>query len=346
MTVRIDLLDDRTAGAWDAFVASFPEATFFHRAGWRRVIDGAFRQDAPFLYAERDGAIVGVLPLVHMRSRIFGNRLVSTAFTVGGGSVAVDEEARGALDDAAVDMAKRTGADYLEYRQPAHPHVEGDGWHAREGLHATFERPLPAKEEDDWKAIPAKKRRLVRKAIESGLKDEVDDGIGRFYPVFAEAMRDLGTPVFGRRLFELLMQNFGKDCECMVVTQAGKPVTVAINFFFRDRVMQYFLGNLKEARPLNATNFLLWRLGRRAAERGLTVFDYGRSKVGSGNYVFKVEAGFFAKPVVHEYFLGRGQALPDIDVRNPRYQQAIAAWKHLPLPIANVAGPLLSRHIG
>ncbi|MGE5548727.1 MAG: FemAB family XrtA/PEP-CTERM system-associated protein [Solirubrobacterales bacterium] len=346
MALVIKSLDDGSVVAWDRFVDSCPEATFFHRAGWRRVITASFRQKARFLYAEQDGAIVGVLPLVHMRSPLFGNRIVSTAFTVGGGVAAVEDAAREALDAAAVELMNRTGAAYVEYRQPPRPHPEGSGWVARPGMYVTFERSIPVREEDDWKLIPGKKRRMVRKAIDAGLEAVEDRHPGRFFPVYAEAMRDLGTPVFGSALFTNLMTEFGHDCECLIATHEGRPVAAALNFVFKNRIIQYFLGNLPEARPLGATNFLLWRMSRRAAERGLTLFDYGRSKVDSGNYTFKVESGFSPRPIANEFHLRQGTPMPELHVRNRKFSPFIAAWKRLPLPVANTLGPRVIRHIG
>jgi len=345
--VSVHRLDDGGAAAWDSFVAACPEATFFHRAGWRPAIQGAFGQKACFLYAERQGAIRAVLPLVHMRSTLFGDRLVSTPFSVGGGVAASDDEARAALEAEALALMGRLGARYLEFRQPPRPHPDSGAWAARRDLHATYEMPISGVEDADRKLLSADMRRLIRKAAEAGLVDEVDDHPDRFFPIYAETMRDLGTPVFGLGFFRRLMAEFGADCQCLIVSHQGRPLSASMNFFFRDRVILHFLGNLPEARKLSATHFLLWRLMRRAGDRGARVFDYGRSKVGSGNAAFKKGIGFTARPIANEFAMAEvGATIPELNPTNPRYAQAIKLWKRLPLPLANLLGPQVIRHIG
>lgn len=346
MALIVEELGDGSAAAWDAFVADCPDATFFHRAGWRRVIAGSLGRPAHFLLARRGGEIAGVLPLVHMNSRLFGNRLVSTAFTTGGGVAAVDDEARAALDAAAIRLMNRVGAAYVEYRQPPRPHAEGEGWSRRDGLHATFERPIGATDEAELKLYTGNKRRELKKALEGGLVDEADPHAGRFYPVFAETMRDLGTPVWGRRFFDALTTEFKGDCDCTVIGKDGRLVAAGLCFYFRDRMILHFLGNLPAARELGATNVLLWRLARRAAARGISVFDYGRSKVDSGNFAFKKNCGFTPRPIANEFFLPEGARPPELNPTNPRYGRFIEAWKRLPLAVANLVGPQLMRHIG
>ncbi|MBC7908740.1 MAG: FemAB family PEP-CTERM system-associated protein [Rhodospirillaceae bacterium] len=344
--MKIKELGHDSVAAWDSFVAQCPDASFFHRAGWGRVIQAAYGQKPHYLFAERDGAVVGVLPLIHLKSPLFGNRLVSTAFTIGGGIAAVDEEARIALDNAAMDVLKSSGADYLEYRQPARCHGEGEGWAARSDLYGTFERPIAGDEGECLKQIPRKQRAVVRKALEGTLVDEVDSTPERFFQLYAFSMRNMGTPVFGARFFRLLMAEFAGDADCLTVLHDGVPVASVLSFYFRDRVMPYYTGCAPQARDLGANDFMYWRLMRRAHDRGFGVFDFGRSKVGTGPYSFKKNWGFTPAPVTHEYRMAQGGTVPEINPLNPKYKAFIAVWKRLPLGLANVFGPMVVRHIG
>lgn len=348
MTVSVDLLDDRKVEAWDRFVLhDCPEATFFHRSGWKGVVEKAFSQKAHFLLAERDGAICGVLPLIHMKSPLFGNRLVSLSFTVGGGVAAMDDDARAALDQAAVGLMEKLGANYVEYRQPSALHAEGQGWAPKADLYYTFEKPILADEAASWKQIPSSQRTVVKKAIEQfKLVDEVDRTPDRFFPIYAETMRDLGTPVFGKKFFRLIMDAFGSDVNCLTVSHQGVPVASSMNFRHRERVMLYFLGNLPAARQLGATNFLIWRLFRRSAGQGLTLFDYGRSKVDTGPYKYKKNWGFQPRAIANEFRMRDGGPIPEVNPTNPKYARVIALWQKLPLPVANLLGPHVIRHIG
>ena len=343
MTVAVHELDATNKDRWDTFVETCPEATFFHKAGWKQVIEDSFGQRGHFLYAERDGAVVGVLPLVHVRSRLFGNRLVSNAFCVDGAPAALDAEAHAALDARAGELLATLDADYVEYRNPQRLHPD---WGRKEGLYATFDRPIEASEDATLKQIPRKQRAVVRKALESGLSDDIDTDIGRFYHLYALSMRNLGTPIFSRRYIENLMQEFAGSIDILTVSQGSVALTSVLNFYFRDRVMPYYTGALPEARRTGAADLMYFRVMRRAVEKGFTHFDFGRSKVDTGPYAFKKNWGFEPKPMVYEFRMKGDKPLPDINPNNPKYKVMIAAWQRLPLPIANLLGPWISRDVG
>ncbi len=347
MAVQVKSLDDRLRPAWDRFVLEdCPEATFFHRSGWKNVIETAFKQSCHYLCAERDGKIVGVLPLVHVKSPLFGNRLISTAFTIGGGAAAVDPEAHVALEAEALRLMDSLNADCLEMRRPPRPH-EGEGWSGKSDIYANFSRPIAATPEDCLKQIPRKQRAVVRKAIDADLLvDELDMEPSRFFALYAFSMRNMGTPVFGRRFFTALMKEFAGSCDCLTVTRNGGAISSVLNFYFRDSVMPYYTGCFPQARELGANDFMYWRLMRRAYDRGFTMFDFGRSKVGTGPYNFKKNWGFEPQPILHEYKVKGGGSPPEINPLNPKYRLFIEAWKRLPLGIANILGPYVVRHIG
>ena len=181
-TLTIRPFDETMSARWDAFVEACPEATFFHRSGWRSVLSRSFGHDCHFLYAERGGEIRGVVPLVHVRSRLFGNSLISNAFCVYGGSAAVDDEARTALDTAAVELAEQLGVDSLTYRLMTPRH---DDWVRDSDLYATFRKEIAADPDANLKAIPRKQRAMIRKGIKNDLRSEIDTAIDRFYPIYA-----------------------------------------------------------------------------------------------------------------------------------------------------------------
>jgi FemAB-related protein (PEP-CTERM system-associated) len=335
------------AAAWDEFVDGCPEATFFHRAGWKRVIEQAFGHDCHFLQAQRDDGqgqrIVGVLPLGHLHSRLFGNALISTPFAVYGGAAAVDEAAREALEQAACQLADDLGVDYLElrHRQPRHP-----DWPTRKDLYVTFRKTIDADADVNLKAIPRKQRAVVRKGIKSAMQGVVDESIDRFYPVYAESVRNLGTPVFSKRYFQLLKREFGDDCELLAIENEGTAVAAVMSFYFRDEVLPYYGGGTTASRFLKANDFMYWELMRRAADRGIAVFDYGRSKRGTGSYRFKTHWGFEPEPLYYEYYLVNGDAMPDLNPTNPKYQLFIKLWKRMPLWLSRVLGPHIVKNLG
>jgi FemAB-related protein (PEP-CTERM system-associated) len=341
--LQIHHLDAANVRRWDAFVIACPEATFFHRAGWAELLRRAFGHDAHFLYAERANAICGVLPLGHIRSRLFGNTLISTPFCVLVGAVG-DADACTALEKAAVELAHSLKVDVLELRhsQPRHP-----DWPAKRELYVNFRKTLDPDPEVNLKAIPRKQRAMVRKgSIEAGLQGEIDEGVDRLFAAYSESVRNLGTPVFSRRYFEILKAVFGPDCEVLTVTHQGQTVASVMSFCFRDQVLPYYGGGTALARDLKGNDFMYWDLMRRACERGIRVFDYGRSKIGTGSYSFKKNWGFTPEPLHYEFQLVKATHLPDVNPLNPKYRLFIEAWKRLPLPVSRWLGPFLARSLG
>ncbi len=341
LTVRP--LDEGSEARWDAFVAGCGEATFFHRAGWKRVVEQSLGHSCHFLFAERGGVIRGVLPLVHVNSRLFGNALISKAFSVYGGPAADDDEARRALDEAAVSLAERLNVDHIEYRLRSPSH--GD-WTCDAELYATFRKELDPDPERNLEAVPRKQRAMVRKGIKLGLRATEDADVERFYALYAESVRNLGTPVFSKRFFRTLKKVFGDDCEILTVGHDGRPVAGVMSYRFRDEVLPYWGGGSPRAREVAAFDFMYWEVMRRACLRGCRLFDFGRSKRGTGSFAFKKHWGFEPEPLYYEYKLVRGRELPEVNPLNPKYSLYIALWKRLPLPVANRLGPMLARHLG
>jgi FemAB-related protein (PEP-CTERM system-associated) len=342
-SLNIGYLEPDQVSLWDAFVDRSPEATFFHRAGWKQVIENSFRHRCYFLCAWSGGQVHGVLPLVHVRSRIFGNALISNAFCVCGGPVAADSDALHALDEAAKGLARELHVDYLEYRtqSPLHP-----DWACNAELYASFRRRLDPNPEKDLLAIPRKRRAEIRKGMKAGLQSEVNRDVGCFYRIYSESIRNLGTPVFGKRYFENLMAVFGEHCDVLTITQGGRSLSSVMNFYFRDQVLPYYGGGTGAARQTPANDFMYWELMRRAAERGIEVFDFGRSKRGTGAFAYKKNWGFEASPLYHEYFLVEREEIPSVNPLDPKYRPFIAVWRQLPLWLANLIGPKIARNLG
>jgi FemAB-related protein (PEP-CTERM system-associated) len=330
------------AGDWDVFVESQPQASFFHRSGWRNAIDQGLRHRTRYLVARRGRSIEGVLPLAEVRSRLFGHTLVSTPGCVQGGVLASSEDARRALTHHACGLAKQLGVDALELR---HDLVVEPDWPTKD-LYVTFRKEIATDDETNLKAIPRKQRAMVRKGIKAGLVAEITSDVGRFYSVYAESVRNLGTPVFPRRWFEALARIFSADCEMLVIRHHGTDVAAVMAFYHRDQVLPYYGGSRPMARSTYGNDYMYWELMCRAARRGIRVFDYGRSKIGTGAYSFKKNWGFEPEPLHYQYFLVGDKEMPNVNPNNPKYKYFIEAWKRLPLPLANAIGPLLARHLG
>lgn len=342
LTLLVRLLDPGDAERWDQFVMTCPQATFFHRAGWKAVIEKAFGHRAWFYYVERDGEMVGVLPLAEIKSRLFGHSLSSLPFCVYGGIATESAAARVALEQAAKDLAHRLGVGHLEFRNISSQHPD---WPAK-NLYATFRKEILPDEETNMLAIPRKQRAMVRKAMKAGLESRIDQDIDGFFAAYSCSVHRLGTPVFPKKYFRLLKQTFGEDCECMTILNQGRIVAAVMSFYFRDEVLPYYGGGTEEARNVAGNDFMYWELMRQACGRGYRIFDFGRSKRGTGSFDFKKNWGFQPQPLHYEYQLYRATSIPDTNPLNPKYQLFIKAWQRVPLWLANILGPHIVKNLG
>jgi FemAB-related protein (PEP-CTERM system-associated) len=328
---------------WDRFVTSHPDGTFFHRSGWSKIFRQVFCFDVHYLVAERAGQIVGILPLVLQRSLLFGKALVSSPFCVEGGPLAEDTEVCEVLVTEAIRVQNATAAPYLEFRSRK---ARQDGWACRKDLYATFARPISLDLQENLQDIPRKQRAVVRKALESRLTSESTSDMTDVHHVYAESVRNLGTPVFARGYFKALVDVFGADCDGVVIREDGEPISAVLNFYHGDTVLPYYGGGTVNARRNGANDLLYWEVMRLAAERGYRRFDFGRSKAGTGAFAFKKNWGFSPEWLEYEYHLRPGASVPDKNPLNPKFSFFIRAWKSLPLPIANLAGPWIVRGLG
>lgn len=328
---------------WDDFVLRCPEATFFHRAAWQSLMTRVFKHRAFFLYAESGGEVRGVLPLAEVKSKLFGHALVSLPFAVYGGVAADTPEAAEALERQAQRLAQELGVEHLEMRNLQPRHAD---W-PKQDLYVTFRKEILPDEEANMLAIPRKQRAMVRKGIKNNLVAEVDAGVDRFFALYADNVHRHGTPALPKRYFEALKKEFGDDCEVLTVTGPdGRLLSSVLTFYFRNEVLPYYAGDDEAARDLAANDFKYWELMRRACARGCRLFDYGRSKVGTGPYSFKKNWGFEPQPLHYEYCLYKRDAIPQNNPNNAKYQLLIKTWRRLPLSWANALGPHIVRNLG
>lgn len=345
--VRVAELEDRAdRDRVDGFVQGHGASTVFHRSAWGRAVAKGCGQKACYLLAERNGSVVGMLPLIYVQSPVFGRSLISNAFAVRGGPLAQDDDGHSALDAAGWDMATRLGVTALEYR--SEDRLRPD-WPAKLDSYVTFRRSLAVDSETNMKAIPRKQRAEVRRSLEFDLAVRVasdTDAARGHFSVYAESVRNLGTPVFPKALFRHLLELYGPDADVLTVSKDGTPVASVLSFYHRGEVIPYYGGGTQAARGLRANDHMYWMLMEHARERGCTSFDFGRSKVGTGAYSFKKNWGFDPTPLAYEFRLAEGAPMPDVNPLNPKYRLMTETWRRLPLSIANRIGPLVARGIG
>ncbi|MGE5178125.1 MAG: FemAB family XrtA/PEP-CTERM system-associated protein [Bacteroidota bacterium] len=327
---------------WDAFLQGRPEATLFHRMPWQRAAARTFGYRFRGLLALRDGRPAGALPLFQVPGFPMGTSLISTPLAVYGGVVAEDSAAGAALLHAAHDMGERLGAHYVELRDG----MRFAGLPAKD-LYVTFRRPIGPDHDANFAQIRGKQRTSIRAAQKRGLTHRAGGAelIDRFYPIYSHSVRNLGTPVYPKRLFRHVMEEHpGEASGILLVEAEGKVVAAVLSLFDAGHVLPYYAGTLHSAYRYSASDYMYWSLMCLAADRGCTVFDFGRSKVESGAYHYKRHWGLEPTPLAYQYDLVRDRAVPDLSPRNPRFSVAIQLWKVMPLPIAERIGPAIVRY--
>jgi FemAB-related protein (PEP-CTERM system-associated) len=337
-----DLRQPDEAARIEGFVAD-AGGSVFHRPAWLRAIERGTGQRARGLVAEKGGAITGWLPLTEVHSPLFGRMLASSGFAVEGGALAGREATAHALCRAAEEYALRLSCSTVELRGGPAP----GNWTLRTDSHCGFVAALAADDEAQLLTIPRKQRAEVRKGLERDLEVEVGSSAGHriaHYAVYAESVRNLGTPVFPRALFEAVLDEL--DADILTVRHRGVPVASVLSLYHGDAVLPYWGGGTRAARGLRANDRMYFELMLRARERGCSRFDFGRSKTGSGAYFFKKNWGFEPEPLGYSSWTAPGAERRDADPTSPRHAARIALWKALPLPLANRLGPAIAQGLG
>lgn len=335
---------DRDVPDWGDYLSRHPGATIYHDPRWGRVLRDACGGQPFFLTARRSGAVVGVLPLVGQRSLLFGSRLCSLPYFDASGVLAEDDGAAGALLERAKELRASEGYGSLEVRQLAP--CAGPGVPARTDK-VTLWLDIPAGSEAMWEQLKTKVRTKVRKTQKNGF--ELAQGgaefLAEFHDVYSRAMRDLGSPPHGRRIFARILEEFPEAARLFVVRGQGRVLAASFTLTDRWGFHVPWSGSDFRFRQLGANRFLYWEMLSHAAEVGAGRFDFGRSTVDSGTYEFKREWG--AEPVqLHwQYFLPIGKEVPEVRPDSGKYKLMVEYWKKLPLPMARTLGPWLIRQL-
>lgn len=340
----VDLSDAGERARLGAWVHDHAEATPFHLPAWSVAVARGCRQKSHYLVAERgNGDIAGVLPLTEMHSPLFGRALVSAGFGVGGGVLADNAAAVRELAEAAWALAGRLSCPSVELRGGALP---GPDWYVDDTTYLGFVRDLAENDEAELLAIPRKQRAEVRRSFGNELEIVTGDAAATHYALYAESVRNLGTPVFPRTLFSEVLNEFGEAADVLTVRHRGVSVSSVLSLYWKGVVYPYWGGGGDAARALRANDAMYFGLMRHARERGCTRFDFGRSKAVTGAAAFKKNWGFEPEPLTYFSRTADGTAPRKVNPLDPKYSLQVKLWKQLPLWAANRIGPWIAQGLG
>ena len=343
MEIRLFRKEDQEQ--WDRYIAQSNTSTCYHLIGWKKVIEKSFGHKTYYFLAEdAKKEIKGILPLVQLKSVLFGNFMISLPYFNYGGICADSDEIEHRLLDSAVALAKRENVSHLELR---HMHDKGGDLPVKTNKVSMIlglrERPTEL-----WESFSAKLRNQIRRPLREHMYAKVgrEEELNSFYTVFSQNMRDLGTPVYSKKFFENILRSFPeKTSICTVYTAAGRPVAAGFLVGFKERLEIPWASSLRAYNHHSPNMLLYWNALQFGCDKGYAVFDFGRSTQGEGTYKFKEQWG--AKPVqlYWHYWLRNGGPLPQLNPKNPKYRAAISIWKRLPVSLTKLIGPSLVRNL-
>lgn len=328
--------------AWDNYILNHPSGTLFHLTAWKQVIEKTFGHKSVYLMAREKDCIRGILPLFEIKSLLFGHFFISIPFAEIGGALADSTDIEAALIQEASRITESKKAQYLELRN----REELPGFETK-SLYCNFRKEIFADHDANLKAIPRKSRAMVRNAMKKGLISETGHHLlDEFYTLLALNYHRLGTPIFPRKFFENFLREYGRDADILLVrTEEGALAAAVLFFVFKDQMVPYYAGSDFSCRQLGPNDFMYWDLMKLAVERGCTIFDYGRSKQGTGSFSFKKHWGFEPRPLAYQYHLVTLDKLPNLSPTNPKYQRKIQIWKKMPHSLTKLIGPFISRNL-
>lgn len=328
---------------WNAYVNAHQEGSFFHLSNWQQVISSVFNHPCHYLMAKQADRVVGILPLVQVKSQLFGHALVSTPFCVYGGVLADNQEIQKALEQQACRLAEQLEVDHLELR---YRYAQQNDFLLKQ-VHSTFGCEIAESDEAILAGVKKKQRAVIRHSLKNELSIAHGRNLDDFYHLLATSYRNLGTPIFTKQYFAALLKYFGDQVDISIVQDSqDKPSCAVMNFYYQQQVLPYYGGGDDAARALKSADFMYYQVLCHAREKGCQWYDFGRSKNDSGPFKYKKNWGMNPEPLHYYYYLVKAKELPNLSPNNPKYQLFIRLWQKLPLPVSQWLGPLLSKYLG
>jgi len=343
ISIAVNELDELQVSRCSRFVEAHETASVYHLPAWCELIRKVFGHRYYYLHAQSKNETTGVLPMVRLTSRLFGDYLVSVPFFNYGGAVGVNEQIEQELMQSAVDLGESLGISHIEFRGDKARHED---WKVRTDK-VNMLLDLPLDEDVLWKALGAKRRSQINRPLREGVEVQIGKAelLNGFYEVFARNMRDLGTPVYSKEFFSEILKVFPDYTNIVLVLLKGKPAAAAFLIGYRGTLEIPWASTISEYNKFGINMFMYWEVLKFAVANQYKKFDFGRSTIDSGTYRFKKQWGAQPKQLYWHYWLRNGQTMPQLTTSNPKYQLAIKTWQRLPLFVANWIGPKIVKNL-
>ena len=342
-SINIDQLTAKDEEAWNRYADNNPAASLYHQVAWRKIIRDSFGHEGLYFLAKAtDGTVKGILPLIRLQSRLFGDFLVSMPYFNYGGAVADSPAIEQKLMEAANKEAERLGVSHCEYRDD----IPREGFPSRTDK-VNMILSLPDNTDGLWQGFSPKLRAQIKRPqrekpqILCGREELLDD----FYRVFSHNMRDLGTPVYSKSFFHNILQTFPSNSHIMVIRLNNQPVATGFLLGHGTTLEIPWASTLRKTNHLSINMLLYWEVLRFAIKHSYQYFDFGRSSKDSGTLKFKRQWGALPKQLYWHYWLDNNSEMPSLNPSNPKFALMIAIWKRLPIKITQWIGPMIVKNL-
>ncbi|MCW9014628.1 MAG: FemAB family PEP-CTERM system-associated protein [Gammaproteobacteria bacterium] len=340
---RIRCYSANEALNWDQYLIKHSQSNFYQRYSWKGINERNFEHDCYYIGAEQDNQLVGLLPIVFVKSRLFGKILSSMPFVNFGGLCANSEYISKLILDEAKDLVKKCDADYLEIRS-LYPLTEALPTSLNK---ISMSLDLDPDPDVIWAAFKSKHRTNIRRVYKEGVhvKQGAHELLDIFYNLMAESWKYLGTPIYKKSYFLDILNSFPNEVKIFVAYQNDKPIATAFNGYYKDTVEGMWAGALPQYRKIQPNYALYWEMIKDACENGCLQYHLGRSSAEGGAEAFKKKWNAYSKQLHWQYILNKSHDIPQLNVNNPKYQLAINMWTKMPLRFTTIVGPILAKSI-
>ena len=342
--IEIKRLTENYTETWDAYVDEHPQGKMYHKMVWKRIIKKSFGKEGIYLYAERDGHICGLIPLIKFHTFFTGKMLISMPYVNYGGMLYDDEECKKALLTELENIRVQTNSQAVELRM-VHP---GEFELPQRSNKISFILDLPSDSDALMKSFKAKLRSQIRRPLKEEMYAKVgaEELLGDFYYVFTRNMRDLGTPVYQKNFFRIILNELRDSAKIVIVySKENQPVAAAFIAGYKDTMEIPWASSLRQFNRYSPNMLLYWEVLSEAIRGGYKKFDFGRGTKDGGTHRFKKQWGGQETELHWYYLLAPGEQLPEVNKENPKYALAINVWKKLPLFITKMAGPSIVKQL-
>jgi FemAB-related protein (PEP-CTERM system-associated) len=348
--LRIKLAEAEDRNKWDAYASQHREATPYHLFAWKDAVEEAYKHEGYYFIAEQDGAVKGILPLVHMRFPMIQNQLVALPFCDLGTVLADSPETEQVLLEKALALGRDLKVRYIEIRSR-------DNSRIYESLSFPYQYmtdkvsmllDLPSSSKELWNNFKSKLRSQIRKSEKNGLQFALGDAssLDAFYTVFSRNMRDLGSPVHSSKWFQAVLHHFGKEARVGLVFKDDTPVGAGIILLAAQKVSIPWASTLREYNRFGPNMLLYWNFLKFAADNGYSIFDFGRSTPHEGTYKFKAQWGATPEPLTwHTILLKAEKTKQEQNGLSGKRELAEKIVQKMPLDLANFFGPIIRKYI-